>query len=198
FYHGEGGTSVLAVHPGTFRDRMTHLAFWLMPLKPMKLNAKDPRTLTDVTEAARQKIQPHIDGIPPFAWPENRITTFEGENIEEPAHFFPRPAFLIFYRTRLSSLMNEIRSLSPADSKNRPQFVRLLSNYYHVAINSHLFYRVNNSIFMSHVNYILEAYGLRGISHGYLDYYAFIKSSDQFYGMFLASVRKQNPELRFE
>jgi len=72
--------------------------------------------------------------------------------------------------------------------KNYCECVKLLSAYYHTAINLMPFNNINNSLFMAQVNSIALLCGYSGVEHGSLDSYAMLTSSSAFRELFLFPI----------
>lgn len=130
-----------------------------------------------------------IEGIPEEALPTNDVLKLE--------HQFPDARYLGYYLDRMGLLMSQIRS---CDSCSRLQLIEKLADYYHVAINSHAFPRVNQSLFMSQVNYILRRAGIKGLRHASpgpagerLDALALVLGGDEFRRYFVHQVLNDNP-----
>lgn len=72
--------------------------------------------------------------------------------------------------------------------KKYSECVKLLSAYYHTAINFMPFNNINNSLFMAQVNSIALLCGYSGVEHGSLDSYAMLTSSSAFRELFLFPI----------
>jgi hypothetical protein len=72
--------------------------------------------------------------------------------------------------------------------KKYSECVKLLSAYYHTAINLMPFNNINNSLFMAQVNSIALLCGYSGVEHGSLDSYAMLTSSSAFRELFLFPI----------
>lgn len=107
--------------------------------------------------------------------------------------FFTQPLYL----DRMSQIMGHIENCLLRTHPNTPlrDVIILIADYYQVGINAHLFARVNNSLLMAQVNYLLHFAGLRGIAHGALDYYALYKVPADFRAIFVRAVLERNPGL---
>lgn len=81
---------------------------------------------------------------------------------------------------RGAALMAKIKKLFKQTKPNQDQLLELLADYYHVMINPHLFYRINHSLFLNQVNYILVEKGFRPLGHDHVDLWAYILDYQQF------------------
>lgn len=131
-----------------------------------------------------------ISGIDPAAWPKNEITD------EISYHHYPDPEFLPIYIGRMHELIVQIRTCARC---SRLAIVKLLAGYYHVGINAHIFNRVNHSLLMSQVNYILFRIGVSGVLHATLppqslriDAAAITMSTEKFINFFVEEIQRQN------
>lgn len=94
------------------------------------------------------------------------------------------------YLSLLPKKLLQIRSAIELH-QNAQEILPLLADYYQIAINTHLFLRGNNSIFMGHVNVILKKIGLKPVNHGNLDYKALVYNSSKFRSEFREHVIEQ-------
>ena len=66
--------------------------------------------------------------------------------------------------------MEQLRGMElRLSEQDRSKFLDLLSDYFHLMTNCHPFYRINNSVIMNQVNYVLRIHGLRPVAHGDMD-----------------------------
>lgn len=160
----------------------THAGRFLAELRVMEGGARPD----ELTFSVVRRLLPNfrasglvrIEGLPEEALPQNVAG----------GHLGPQIQFLPLYLAKMTASLE--RAFASLD---RPEGLRHLSDYLHVATNTHLFPRGNNSIFMSHVNYALERMGLLPIPHGQLDFTAYIESFDAFRGSFYAAIAAENP-----
>jgi len=122
--------------------------------------------LPDMNSAQRLMYMNHFEGliripdIPMIALPTNNFSSSRNWN-----HRYPDSKHMMHYISRMQKLITQIRG---CESCSREQVVLLVADYYHTAVNAHLFPRVNQSMLMSQVNYILRRIGLRGLKHASL------------------------------
>ena len=133
-----------------------------------------------------------IEGIPAALWPQNWRTSpspLRGD-IPNYHHSYPPLPFnepgREMYFARAKELMQQM-----IKEKNVSRRMRLLADYYHVAINGHFFPAVNNSILMAQVNVILEISGYQPLSPGILDYEALVTSTQKFRQRFLQLLSRR-------
>ncbi len=120
-----------------------------------------------------------IEGVAPEYWPRNFALFDSEDNIVELHHYYPPFRHVLDYIESAGQQMRNIRR----DLKRgveRDVVLRELCQYFHTAINGHIFPRVNNSILMGQVNLILRRIGMNPISHDKLDYWAFVLPPDVF------------------
>jgi len=110
-------------------------------------------------------------------------------------HRYPAFFHQHLYINRMAEIMGHIENCLLRTHPSTPlnDVLVLLADYYQVGINAHLFERVNNSLLMNQMNYFLHYIGLRGISHGSLDYLALYKVPEDFRGIFIKAVIERNP-----
>lgn len=113
-------------------------------------------------------------------------------------HIYPKPIYLIQYLSRMHTIFLKIRNCTNC---SKMQIIEMLSDYYHTGINAHLFKRVNQSILMSQINYVILRIGLSGITHLSgpplsikLDYAAITLNPEEFKNFFIREVIEQNIE----
>jgi len=112
-------------------------------------------------------------------------------------HKYPRFYYQELYLDRMSDLMKEIENclLRSCPGKSNREILNTIADYYQTGINAHLFLRVNNSLLMNQVNYLLRYMDLKGISHEALDYLALYKVPGDFREAFIRAVERRNPGL---
>ncbi len=96
---------------------------------------------------------------------------------------YPHASILRRYIRRMEILMTEIRATT-----SNEQLFALLAEYYQLGIAAHLYDRVNSSLYMTQINYILMSRGLRGISHRDLDFLALTRSTEEFIPLFVRDI----------
>jgi len=97
-----------------------------------------------------------IDGIPAWAWPENRGAT----------HVYPPSRHLHLYFARAA------RILSITQTCRREDVVASVADFHHTMVNARAYESINNSVAMTEVNVLLMRRGFRGVTHGWLDHLA--------------------------
>jgi hypothetical protein len=137
-----------------------------------------------------------IEHMPEAALPRIEPTALSLTHLSQPFKYMP----LMLHRMAelQKSVFEAIDSLPEIQVSQRPpemtHIVDMLSDYLHIAANTHLFERGNVSLFMSHVNYALERAGLTPIEHQGLDVTAMGKHFDEFRPVFRKAVIRANPE----
>lgn len=114
-------------------------------------------------------------------------------------HEVPSPESINQYISHGQKLMNQIKTLM----KQRSQFrgadlnqidsliLNQLSDYYQIMINAHPFVRINHSLFMNQVNFILNQLGRNNLSHTEMDWLAMALDSQQFRKLFHENAKIQ-------
>lgn len=97
-----------------------------------------------------------IDGIPEEHLPHNQ---FDKSTL---AHHYPTGEARHFYLTRMFELFQKIKTCQQCDKETVAEY---LADYYHTAINAHLFERVNHSVLMTQINVTLLALKLPAMVH---------------------------------
>ena len=128
---------------------------------------------------------PSIEGIPDHALGEN--VSYSTKTFKSTYHKYPNAKHLKLYVKRMEDLMAELKSFD-LEKGNKKDFLKTLADYYHVGANAHLFEKVNNSVLMAQVNYLLGYAGVKPIAHGRLDYIAFGSNSEDFRKIFLKTI----------
>lgn len=95
------------------------------------------------------------------------------------------------YVSAMGQLMERIRL--GVGTLSTEEAVTEIARYVQLGAAAHPFALVNFSLVMSHANYALMSYGLRGVSHGDLDHRAAVSSTPEFVAAFRAEVRAANP-----
>jgi hypothetical protein len=184
YYSEHDGRTSAMYQPGKMRDKM--LDMYGLPLDAfLPLDMDIPKSVAD-KYAGEAQDRVSLPGIPDEFAPQNHRDR-KGNLV----HVYPKSSKLKLYLDRMGDLLVQIKKL-PKDAP-RETLLPLLSEYYQIAINAHLFHRANNSILMGQVNYILESRGMRGISHGDLDYAALILKRERFQSVLAEAIRRENP-----
>jgi hypothetical protein len=102
-----------------------------------------------------------INNIPKKAFPKNNIGK-PGMGI---IHEYPNPKYLTTYLNQMFVYLKKIRGCTNC---SRLEIIGHLVDYYYTGINAHLFSRVNQSLLMTQVNYILRRIGINGVKHSSL------------------------------
>ncbi len=97
-----------------------------------------------------------IDGIPEEHLPHNEIDK------SAMTHHYPTGEARKYYLTKMFEQFMKIKNCQSCDQKTAVQY---LADYYHTAINAHLFERVNHSVLMTQVNVVLLALKLPAMVH---------------------------------
>lgn len=189
------------VQPGLLRSdskyKRNELAEFIMLQKnnfDMLLSDKE----IDALMAAPVGQRTRIDGIPEAAQTVNLGffkpgDLFMGEKIAHAAlaHRYADAKYIPIYIARMEMTMLAIRKLyfEPRTPENTLAIVKLLAHYHQLFINALPFGRVNNSIAMGHINYLLIELGLNPVTHGDLDFVALVVSSARYENIFIEWVR---------
>lgn len=137
-------------------------------------------------EKGRKKLW--IEGIPAEHQPK-RVLRNRGLFFKSPFDLsigYADQKALGHYLDRMELLMNQLRK-TPAGAPPGP-WMDALADYVQLFSVALPFDTVNFSIAMSQANYILTRNGYRGISHGALDYFAMVYSSDEYRKIFRRMV----------
>ncbi len=126
-------------------------------------------------------------GLPRDLWPLLEVY----ENFIR--HTFSKHPDLVFFLDEMGRKMEQIRSL--IQQGLGVEMIDLLSDFIHLGVNAHPFNIGNFSPIMAQANWLLAKIGLRGISHGNLDYRAFVVDHETFRNEYRVELRKENPSL---
>jgi hypothetical protein len=106
-------------------------------------------------------------------------------------HYYPASETLPIWRKltydRYKDAFNAIQKVS--GPKDLAGALDKVADYYHTAINSHMFGRINASLFMNDVNVMLRKLRIHEISHGDLDFFATALDYQDFRKVFVTYVR---------
>ncbi|MHA1437966.1 MAG: hypothetical protein ACTSPD_10350 [Promethearchaeota archaeon] len=110
--------------------------------------------------------------------------------------YFPDIVYVDFYLGRMAQIMALISSSYPfircsGTRDEIDQLLNLLGWYIHLFVICHPFEKVNFSLCMTQVNYILIRLGHQGISHGYLDFKCFLNDTETVINEFKRMVKWQ-------
>ncbi len=139
-----------------------------------------------------------IEGIPAAAQPEFLGFKEDGEYsptrrvVIEPTVYisYAKAEHIHLYLSEMDRVLRIVHGLIRGnDFQGRDQkVVRLLARYHQLFIAALPFARVNNSIAMAQINYILLTLGLNPIAHSYLDVICLLVSSDRYQDLFETEV----------
>ena len=119
-----------------------------------------------------------LSGIPKQATPE----IARGEN--EYWFIFPdskyRPIYFDAMNRDLIALRDFSKVYSSTQTLDRDLFIETLAHYYHLGVVIHPFKRINQSMFMVHVNYLLLLNGFDPVYHSNLDKIGIFLDSNTF------------------
>ena len=160
---------------GRFRYQKTspfsrpHLEFAISDLYLSQAIPPGLQNFLDEIDSYREYLLP-IASIPEAHRPEARITVLYmpggGRNYLFKMRY-PENHSTEYYLGEMAQIMEEIRDLPPNAPK--PRTLHLLADYIQLFSAGLPFDRVNFSIAMAQVNYVLMSHGLRGIENGELD-----------------------------
>lgn len=126
------------------------------------------------------------------AFPENQYYNFYEDSIHA---FIANNHPHWDYSEEYFNNMNNTFKKAWKNLYNYNELLLNLSEFYQYSINLMPFESINNSFFMNIVNMFLEKAGLKGISHGYIDFAAFNLQPQTFHLYFLEIVLTENPFL---
>jgi hypothetical protein len=106
-----------------------------------------------------------ISGLPPIMW-HSIENTNNGLKL-----YLPDNKYVDYYLDKMEFVMNRLMDGNLS--------LNLLGHYLQLGVICHPFEKVNFSLIMSQVNYILKFWGYTPISHGYLDFECFLNSTDE-------------------
>ena len=110
-------------------------------------------------------------------------------------HFYP-DGDLQPYFDGAAKVLAEILRAPPAPygvANASADVVDKIADYYHALVNARPFDQVNNSLFMSQVNVLLQRAGSRPVAHGFIDHVAQRLPGDSFRAVFRAHVQSKLP-----
>ncbi len=137
-----------------------------------------------------QETSPHrleLEGIPFESRPQGFYGWHPKWNFTFDMVYVP-PGLSKPYLERMEKLMLQLREITPGAPKE--EWMPLLADYVQLFSVSLPFDRINFSQAMMHANYILMRQGMKGISHGALDYFAMTYSSHDYRKIFETAVMR--------
>jgi hypothetical protein len=134
-----------------------------------------------------------LEGIPNEALPLHDIKRPNLPN-RDWRFYYIQAKWVPTYLTRMSQLMNSVLD-EIHGKRNLQKMISDLADYHQLFSIAHPFVRVNNSIALSQVNYVLELLKLNGIAHGELDHWSMYLDSTDYRKMFWNLIASQNPQL---
>ena len=120
--------------------------------------------LKNLNTTINDLIKIKITGIPIYMWHSVKNTD-TGLRL-----YLPKNKYVPYYLDKMETVMNRLR--------NGESSLYLLGYYIQLAVICHPFEKVNFSLIMSQVNYILKLWNYVPISHGYLDFECFLNPTD--------------------
>ena len=106
------------------------------------------------------------------------------ENTKEGLRLYlPQNKYVKYYINKMEEIMNCLR--------NGNKSLDLLGHYIQLGVIGHPFEKVNFSLIMSEVNYILDLWGYIPINHGYLDFECFLNPTKNIIRSFKQTVNKE-------
>lgn len=112
-----------------------------------------------------------IKNIKDALWPDVKILN-DGFHV-----IFPGAENIPYFFSEMQCILSELKlillSKQLGNKANIKKYLELLINYYQIGICIHPFKRINQSLFMAQLNYLLTLIGLKPVFHGNLDYAAF-------------------------
>jgi hypothetical protein len=138
-------------------------------------------------------LQPRLSGLPIEAGPRH-YQLIHQNNLQKWMYQYPPAKYVPLYLEQMNRLMNEIQKESQG-RRNLRVILPKLAEYHQLFCAAHPFSRVNNSIAMGQINFILETLGLRGIVHGDLDFMALYLDVADYRPHFIRAIVAENPSL---
>jgi hypothetical protein len=111
-------------------------------------------------------------------------------------HRYANPKDIPLYLREMESILIHLRGLykQPRSFTTQAKTVKLIARYHQLFISALPFARVNNSIAMAQVNFLLMEFGLNPIPHGVLDIVCLLVPSEKYQVLFQLAVQKENPK----
>jgi len=120
--------------------------------------------LKNINPSINDLIKIKIADVPSFMW-HSVENTNDGLRL-----YLPKNEYVYYYLDKMEMVMNKLM--------NGESSLYLLGYYIQLAVICHPFEKVNFSLIMSQVNYILKLWNYVPISHGYLDFECFLNPTD--------------------
>jgi len=148
------------------------------------------RALTEIEFYPDGEWEIQIDEIPPDA-------KSIGTRVKQGFSIMPPDAkYIPLYFSKMDECLSLIRLLSSEIEirgyKDRNSLPQALAAYFHLGIHAHAFVRINQSLLMAQVNYILMLNRFRPVCHGYVDLAAAFLDSGDFRNYFTRYVCEHN------
>jgi len=189
------------IYPGVFRSEIKDISHLLTNFSLRISDDVDPSKLPEAVKnliglfrdsdvKSLAQIDPIIYRTPIPEIPEDSLPEIIITKNEFRAYFPPHYKIKIYLK-RMKKVMKEIRKI-PVSISERHKLLPLLAEYLQLGVCAHPFLRINFSMLMGQVNYILKFHGLRGISHKNLDCLALISDSKDFKKRFFMNVLVAN------
>ncbi|MFW9901096.1 MAG: hypothetical protein ACFFDY_07380 [Candidatus Thorarchaeota archaeon] len=132
----------------------------------------------------------NVDGIPSYALPSG-IRLPNGLHI-----IYPDGKYIPLYFSKMNEKLSQLRNLSACNSNFQQStsntILHNLAIYYHLGITLHAFKRINQSLLMSQINYLLKYNGFNFIYHDNLDFIALFMDTKDFCNFFSRYVLSNN------
>ncbi len=134
--------------------------------------------LKNLNSYINETINVEIFDIPKEMW-HHVENTKEGLRL-----YLPPNKYVKYYINQMEKIMNYFREGN--------QSLDMLAYYIQLGVICHPFEKVNFSLIMSQVNYILDFWGYNPINHEYLDFECFLNSTKKIIESFKKKVNKGN------
>ena len=148
------------------------------------------RALTEIEFYPDGQWEIQIDEIPPDAR-SSGTRVRRGFGI-----MHPDGKYIPLYFSKMDECLSLIRYLSSEIEmrgyKDRNSLLQVLATYFHLGIHAHAFVRINQSLLMAQVNYILMLNRFRPVCHGYVDLAAAFLDTGYFCNYFMHYVSEYN------
>ena len=148
------------------------------------------RALTEIEFYPDGQWEIQIDEIPPDAR-SSGTRVRRGFGI-----MHPDGKYIPLYFSKMDECLSLIRYLSSEIErrgyKDKNLLLQALATYFHLGIQAHAFVRINQSLLMAQVNYILMLNRFRPVCHGYVDLAAAFLDTGYFCNYFMHYVSEYN------
>lgn len=174
--------------PGKFRFEIPEVALTVPHIEALEVAKHTQRWLVTNGFEAASVLRPRpieVAGLREFLAKTNlslaAVPNHLVDDLPDGSQYYPPPQHVPVYLGLMCSLQKRIAKqvldfttqLRAEDSDQRAQAQRVIqdaiADYYHAAIYSLPFNRVNNSIYLMQVNHISETIGLPAVQHGRID-----------------------------